>query len=245
MAADAAPAFVLIERLPAPGEEVLLDGDAAHYLSRVVRARPGERVTATDGAGTVATLEVIESRPTVRVIGGEHRIVERPAERVLLCGAPEGDRADWMVEKLAELGVGRLVLVECERAKWERAEAKLERWSRLAAAALRQSQSAWRLRIEGPLALATASRGRAAARWSPARAAVSGAAGRAGASWCVIGPSPGFSEGEVKRLQESGFAPAGLGPARLRTETARLGPKPPGQEPAARPGSPGRMAGLA
>lgn len=225
MAADAAPAFVLIERLPAPGEETLLDGDAAHYLSRVVRARPGERVTATDGAGTVATLEVLESRPTVCVIGGQHRSVPRPAERVLLCGAPEGDRADWMVEKLAELGVGRLVLIECERAKWERAEGKLERWSRLAAAALRQSQSAWLMRIEGPLALATAIAGAqsAVARWVALPGAGTVRLSREdGASWCVVGPSPGFSEGEVKRLQESGFAPAGLGPSRLRTETAAL-----------------------
>lgn len=225
MAADAAPAFVLIERLPAPGEEVLLDGDAAHYLSRVVRARPGERVTATDGAGRVATLEVIESRPAVRVHGGEHRTLARPAERVLLCGAPEGDRADWMVEKLAELGVSRLVLVECERAKWERAEGKLERWGRLAAAALRQSQSAWLMRIEPPLTLRDALAGAdaAAARWVALPGAGSVRLSREdGPSWCAIGPSPGFSEGEVNLLRESGFAPAGLGPARLRTETAAL-----------------------
>ncbi|MBI5168854.1 MAG: 16S rRNA (uracil(1498)-N(3))-methyltransferase [Candidatus Eisenbacteria bacterium] len=225
MAADAAPAFVLIERLPAPGEEVLLDGDAAHYLSRVVRARPGERVHATDGAGTVATLEVVESRPDVRVIGGERRVMARPAERVLVCGAPEGDRADWMVEKLAELGVSRLVLAECERAKWERAEAKLERWSRLAAAALRQSQSAWLMRIEPPRPLAEALAGAesATARWVALPGAATVRLPREdGASWCVIGPSPGFSESEVKRLRESGFVPAGLGPARLRTETAAL-----------------------
>lgn len=225
MAADAAPAFVLIERLPSPGEEALLDGDAAHYLSRVVRARPGERVTATDGAGTVATLEVIESRPVVRVVGGEHRSVPRAAERVLLCGSPEGDRADWMVEKLAELGVSRLVLVECERAKWERAEAKLERWSRLAAAALRQSQSAWLMRLEGPVALVTAIAGaeKAAARWVALPGAETVPLSREhGGSWCVVGPSPGFSEAEVNRLRESGFAPAGLGGSRLRTETAAL-----------------------
>ncbi len=225
MAADAAPAFVLLERLPAPGEEVLLDGDAAHYLSRVVRARAGERVTGTDGAGTIATLEVLESRPEVRVIGGERRTVARPPGRVLVCGAPEGDRADWMVEKLAELGVARLVLAECERAKWERAEAKLERWARLAAAALRQSQSAWLMRIEPPRPLDAALDGSesAEARWVALPGTASVRLWRAdGASWCAIGPSPGFSEGEVNRLRERGFAPAGLGPARLRTETAAL-----------------------
>lgn len=227
MAADAAPGFVHLEALPAVGEEISLAGDEAHYLSRVVRARPGERVRATDGKGALATLEVLESRPHVRVLALERFAEPRAFERVLWVGAPEGDRADWMVEKLAELGVHRLVLVDFERAAWERASGRLERWGRLAVAGLRQSQSAWRLEIEAPRpldeSLRTAPPG--ASRWValPGAAAVADWGGLgAGTRIGAIGPSPGFSEREVKALRDSGFAPAGLGPSRLRTETAAL-----------------------
>ncbi|MFN8588014.1 MAG: 16S rRNA (uracil(1498)-N(3))-methyltransferase [Candidatus Eisenbacteria bacterium] len=227
MAADAAPGFVYLEALPEPGAECALEGDEAHYLSRVVRARPGELVRASDGRGGLATLEVLESRPHVRVLGRERSRSERTGERTLWVGAPEGDRADWLVEKLAELGVHRLVLVDFERAAWERAEARRERWQRLATAGLRQSQSAWRLEIAPPVPLAEALRVAepAARRWValPGASAVRDwAGGDAGPRVGVVGPSPGFSEDELKVLQESGFAPIGLGPSRLRTETAAL-----------------------
>lgn len=227
MAADAAPAFVLLDRLPAAGEELRVEGDEGHYLSRVVRARAGERVTATDGRGSIATLEVLESRPQVRLLGLSSRTVERPAPRTLWCGAPEGDRADWLVEKLAELGVAHLVLVDFERAAWERAAARLERWRRLTAAGLRQSQSAYRMTISAPAelpgllaGLPTAFAGLLAL---PGAALAMGDAIRPeGGVTGVIGPSPGFSDGEVKLLQEGGFMPVSLGPSRLRTETAAL-----------------------
>lgn len=227
MAADAAPAFVLLDRLPAAGEELRVEGDEAHYLSRVVRARAGERVTATDGAGTIATLEVLESRPEVRLLGVSSRIVERPSPRTIWCGAPEGDRADWLVEKLAELSVAHLVLVDFERSAWERASARLERWKRLTAAGLRQSQSAFRMTISAPVGLpgllAVLPPAFAGAMALPGATLAIGDAPRpAGGVTGVVGPSPGFSAGEVKLLQEAGFIPVSLGPSRLRTETAAM-----------------------
>ena len=65
--ADAAPGFVYLTQLPAVGSEFEPEPDEAHYLARVVRARPGERVTATDGEGALAELEVLVSRPEVRL----------------------------------------------------------------------------------------------------------------------------------------------------------------------------------
>ena len=138
--AEAAPALLYLPGLPGAGARVELAGPEAHYVARVCRARAGERLEATDGRGTRATLRLVEVRG---VVAAEVESVQRePASRPcwVLCGAPEGERSDWLVEKLAELGVVRFQPVDTARASWRRAAGRRGRWERLAVAALRQSR---------------------------------------------------------------------------------------------------------
>src|SRR5258708_4700352 len=118
----AAPSFVDLPALGAIRGEHVLTGDDAHYVARVVRARAGERFTATDGEGLVGSLVVVDVRlrgaeVVVRLDGACDR-VPAPAPLRLLCGAPEGERGDWLIEKLAELGVTEFVPVDTARASW-------------------------------------------------------------------------------------------------------------------------------
>lgn len=226
-AADAAPSYVFVPGLAAAGDEIAFGGEEAHYLRRVVRVRAGERVTATDGEGLVADLRVLEAGEACRAAVVARRVEPRAATLELWCGAPEGDRADWLVEKLAELGVAVLRLVDAERASWERAARRAERWERLAVAALRQSRSAYRLRVIPPAALegALAAAGSPAPGWladpagEPLRAGLAGAGAHGRAA---VGPSGGFSDAERKQLEDNGFIPTRLTGTRLRTETAAL-----------------------
>ena len=228
MAADGAPSVVRIASLAGHDGEIVIAGEEAHYLARVVRVRVGEQVTATDGRGSLATLEVLETGASIRARILACSRQERPATLELWCGAPEGDRADWLVEKLGELGVATFVPVQCERVRWERAEAKRERWERLAAAALRQSRSAWQLELRPPVPLGEALRELAGsdprwvcrpdgAGWVDPRQG--GASGRFVAA---VGPSSGFTDDELKALSDNGFASVALGRIRLRTETAAI-----------------------
>jgi 16S rRNA (uracil1498-N3)-methyltransferase len=228
LAADGAPSVVRIADLAGLAGEIVIGGEEAHYLSRVVRVRAGERVTATDGRGATATLEVLETGASVRVRILEHATHQRPATLEIWCGAPEGDRADWMVEKLGELGVAAFVPIQFARARWERAGAKRERWDRLATAALRQSRSAWQLDVREPVALAEAlgDSGPAVARWVCVPGGTAWADPRAAAGpgrfVAVIGPSSGFADDELKSLVDRGFGSVALGRSRLRTETAAV-----------------------
>lgn len=222
--ADAAPSWVWAPELAARSE-FELPADEAHHVARVCRARPGDRVHVTDGAGRVAAAEVLSTGARVRVRAGDVEFVPRARSLELWCGAPEGERADWLVEKLAELGVARLVLLDTERARWQRAEARSERWARLARAALRQSQQAWALVIEGPetlserLARAPDGLRVVATVGAPGpEVAFAGRVPEVGA----VGPAEGFSAGELAALAEAGFRPVGLAAARLRAETAAL-----------------------
>jgi 16S rRNA (uracil1498-N3)-methyltransferase len=226
-AADGAPSFIHVPELPGAGVVLTLDGEEAHYLRRVVRVRPGERVTASDGEGTLADLTVIEAGDTIRAEVRTVRRVARERSLEIWCGAPEGDRADWLVEKLAELGVSTLRLVDCERGRWERAPQRAARWERLAVAALRQSRSAHRLRVHPPESLSAALAGQpggeSAFLADPAGTPfVAGGPGRAGLVRAAVGPSGGFSEAERNTLERNGFVPTRLAATRLRTETAAL-----------------------
>lgn len=226
-AADGSPSFVHVPSLRESGDEITLEGEEAHYLRRVVRIRPGETVTATDGRGTLAELCVLEAGEGVRAEVRSRRSVERAGELTVWCGAPEGDRADWLVEKLAELGVATLQPVDAERGRWERAEARGERWRRLAVAALRQSRSTHLLEIlpARPLAeLLKAGRPQGEA-WlaDPAGALFHPADFASGLkATAAVGPSSGFSGDELKRLEACGFVAVRLTAGRLRTETAAL-----------------------
>jgi len=144
-AAEAAPSLLYVPALRSLGARFTLEDEEARYVTRVVRAREGEQVTASDGAGLVATLRIEQLKPALVVALDSAREHPRPPSARVLCGAPEGERGDWLVEKLAELGVTDLQPVDTEREGWpERREA---RWDRLAVAALRQSRAAWRMAI--------------------------------------------------------------------------------------------------
>src|SRR6185503_13536345 len=136
---------------------------------------------------------------------------------------------DWMVEKLAELGVAVLQPVDCERADWERLKGRAERWRRLTVAALRQSRRRFLLEIREPLPLAEAlealGEGFVSARWLGDAAGPPGATltpAESGCSIGLLGPAAGLSEREREVASGHGFAAICLSDSRLRTETAAL-----------------------
>jgi len=223
--AEATPGFVLLPELGAPGERLTLDPDSSHYVARVCRARAGETLSATDGRGALARLELIEVAPraVARVVAIEQHA--RTREAIVWCGACEASRADWLVEKLAELGVSAFVPVDGARAEWRVNPARLERWRRLGEAALRQSRRTHLLRIEPPRRLTDllAERpGGAAGFVADPEGGAPGEPPPAGVAIGVIGPAEGFEPEELDRIRDRGFRTISLADGRLRTETAAL-----------------------
>ena len=224
---EATPAWVWVEQIAGPGERLVLPVEPSHYVARVCRARPGEIVTLTDGRGGVARARVAATEPRVQV---EIESVDRAAalrKATLLCGAAEGQRFDWVVEKLAELGVDKIRPVDCERSRWEPKALRWERWDRLARAALQQSRGRHLLRVEPPARLeeVVAAEGDAEHRFvADPDGEMAGRVGApaAGTSVGVVGPAAGLSDAERTFLAGRGFTAIALAGSRLRTETAAL-----------------------
>ncbi|MFL5327923.1 MAG: RsmE family RNA methyltransferase [Gemmataceae bacterium] len=100
-----------------PGE-VILQGPEAHHLATVMRAKPGDSVTLFTGDGleypaTVA--EVGKKAVTLQVLQPISLPRELAFELEIATAIPKGDRGDFLVEKLTELGVTRLVPLKTQR----------------------------------------------------------------------------------------------------------------------------------
>ncbi len=225
MPAEATPSTLWLPELPSPGSEISLGEEDSHYVLRVCRARAGDLVSATDGRGTLAALRLIGSGRAARAQVETLETVADPGRARVACGAPEGQRADWLVEKLAELGVRSLQPLDTERGTWERFASRRERLERIAIAALRQSRQAWRMEIAEPRSLPDWLEGLhgGAERWlaDPAGGSPAGI-GAAADAVLVVGPAGGLDAAERGLIEGSGFTPVRLSSSRLRAETAAV-----------------------
>ncbi len=137
---------------------ISIDDDIEHHLRRVLRLRDGESVSVTDGAGRWCLATVVLDGNALRLDATTPLVVESTPTRTITVAAamPKGDRLEWMVQKVTELGVDRLVLLHADhsvvRWKAERVEHQLARLQRIADEALRQSRRVVRLAIEAPVA---------------------------------------------------------------------------------------------
>ncbi len=186
-------------RLPLP------DGQRRH-LERVLRLGYGDHVSYTDGEGVQG-----EGRLASGAVerGPEHAVPARAPLAMAVAPPAQRSRVRFVVEKLAELGVARLVWVRTVRTEGRPPpSAKSRAW---AVAALEQSRSAWLMDVstggvealQRPLVVADPG---GDTRWPDRCATV------------LIGPEGGLDEEE--------FPPdayrISLGPTVLRVETAAL-----------------------
>ncbi|MCB9853636.1 MAG: 16S rRNA (uracil(1498)-N(3))-methyltransferase [Phycisphaerales bacterium] len=223
-----------VESLQSP--RVVLTGRERHHAVDVLRLPIGAIVTLFDGKGQEAQACVIEMS-SERII---FELTETPRSAgvsglllTLAVAAPKGARGDWLVEKCAEFGVSRLVLIDTQRGEVRPGDGKLERWRRKAVEAAKQSGSAGVMQIEagasieqvfregvpGSRAVYGATDGAAIGLYSCLVEAMSA---EAPACICVIGPEGGLTPAEIETLKTLGARPVSLGRSTLRVETAAI-----------------------
>ncbi len=126
--------------------------DDLHHLFRVLRLRDGEVVTVSDGAGAWRTT-VAGDGALVPDGAVYHEAPPRPC--TVAAAIPKGDRAEWMVQKLTEVGVSEIVLLHCARSivRWDgdRGAKQLARLRRVAREAASQSRRVWLPVVNGPV----------------------------------------------------------------------------------------------
>ncbi|MBL8001839.1 MAG: 16S rRNA (uracil(1498)-N(3))-methyltransferase [Flavobacteriales bacterium] len=210
-------------------DAVALPEEEAHHAVHVLRVKAGERVVLVDGKGTVADAEIVGADKkgcTAHVHERRFIAAERKA-RIHLAVAPtkQIDRFEWFLEKAVEVGVDRVTPLMTART--ERTRLRTDRLLRVAVSAMKQSQRAWLPVIDEPTDLHVLLQ-----RPLPAQRYFGWCEGTprsfmacyapSGDCLVLIGPEGDFTHAEAAQLTAGGFAPVGLGEARLRTETAAL-----------------------
>lgn len=195
--------------LPGPwdGATLPLTDGQRHHLQRVLRLAHGSPLTYTDGQGRVGAGFLVEDGVT----RDDESDTERPSRVTVAVSPPRSrHRVRFLVEKLAELGIARLVWVRTRYTEGRPPPPdKAQAWIR---EALEQSRGAWEMEI-GETALEDLDRTRLVVADPAGEAAFP-----AGSSTLLIGPEGGLDPGELP-----GDVPrVSLGPTVLRVETAAI-----------------------
>ncbi len=216
----------------------VVTGPELEHLRRVLRLRPGDRVTLFDDEGWEhdgfirsfthgsAEIEIAKSCRPKR---------ESPLNMYLAQALGKGDKMDFIVEKATELGVRSIIpflsAYTVPRPDSDKAERRLARWKKIALSAAKQCG---RTQIPEILGLTDLSdlvrkpwpRGLKLLFWE--RESLIGLnqirneIDRLDFLLLTIGPEGGFSADEASEAARHDFRSVGLGSRILRSETAAL-----------------------
>jgi 16S rRNA (uracil1498-N3)-methyltransferase len=220
------------------GDEILtIDGEEAKHILSVLRHGAGDEISVVDGRGTkyrVMIEEVSRDFLQGRIIA-RTRMENEPANHVTLAQAVcRKERMDFLVEKATEIGVSYIIPIVTQRNLVKvddpsREKAKIERWRRVAIAAMKQSLRSvlpeihnvtqfgqllpqiddFDLCLIASLDKDTKNVGQCdQLRAKPDRTLL------------IVGPEAGFTDKELSEAKAVDGIPVSLGPRRLRSETA-------------------------
>ncbi len=209
-----------------------LDLRQAHHARDVLRLSPGDAVELFDPLGRVGLGKIVSADAEVVIdVGSIEEAAESLFSWTVASAVPKGPRADWLVEKLSELGTAELIpLATARSVVLPEGAGKAGRWARLAEESARQSRRAGVMRIASltplPAAIAAHQSGwffSTAPGALPAEEAVGRALHERPANLALfVGPEGGWTDAEVASFTASGLTPVSLGATILRIETAAV-----------------------
>ncbi len=204
---------VFVESLDHP----IVDDDDHHHLSRALRMRAGDALTVSDGRGSWAPAEYADSGPLPLTAAPVH-VPAPSASTTVAFSLVKGQKPELVVQKLTELGVDHLVVLDAERSvvRWDdkKVASHLDRFRRIMREASMQSH-----RVRLPTIDALVPAAEHLARPEVAAAHFGGSPITAEHRSIAIGPEGGWSPAEVAVV---GARTVTLGATVLRAETAAI-----------------------
>ncbi|MCP9929287.1 16S rRNA (uracil(1498)-N(3))-methyltransferase [Cyanobium sp. AMD-g] len=231
-----------IAALTAGGQEpawLALEPQEGHYLERVLRFRPGDRLALVDGVGQLWTA-VLEPERRLRLEQSPEAPLQRqapPTPLLELAMAIPKREADLVWRMATELGADRLQPLLAKRgAPGERCP--LERWRVIVREATEQCERLWHPQLDSPCEagtwlarpasgialLATTRRDALPLCSQRLRHLAEGASDSAlpAGIRLAIGPEGGWSPDEEEQAEAAGWQSVSLGRSILRTATAAV-----------------------
>ena len=213
------------------GKQIELDDENAHYVRTVLRLKKDAEIILFNGSGGEylgSIIEVSRRAVVIDIKQWNNRSVESTLSVHLGLGISRGDRMDFSVQKVVELGVNVITPLITERChvqfKGEKKSQRWVHWQKIVQHATEQSGrtqlpdlleidslSTWVIQQQGlKVFLDPYAEHSLADLERPTQVTL------------LVGPEGGFSDAERTLAKAAGFIPVRMGARILRTETAAL-----------------------
>lgn len=226
-----------LETLEEGERKAMIGGPEFHHLSNVLRLKIGDSLTLFNGRGLEAQGVIKfmkKGSATVTLSSFSMDTGESPTYVVLLQGLLKAAKNELIIEKCTELGVSEIRFFQSEHTVAKPGEGakdlKIERWRRIALKAVKQcgrtrlpklslhlSLDEAVADLSGETKIALHEKEQEEALGKSLEESISN-----GNIAILIGPEGGLGEQDLKTAKQAGFVTAGLGPRRLRSETAAM-----------------------
>jgi len=212
------------------GNRAFLLGPNANHLFRVLRVKVGQEFdVAADGVLHSAKVVFASHDQVEFELGPEVESASLPQITVYL-SIFKFDRMEWALEKLTELGVGRVVPMIAQRTEEHLAKAaarRVERWRKIAREASQQARRIAPPEIAEPAvlkkAITEAQGSRIVLSESEEQTSLKAALAEGPPPLALaFGPEGGWSEAELGLFHDNAWQSASLGHTILRAETAAI-----------------------
>lgn len=232
--------FVAPEQININDKSVIILGADVNHVKNVLRMKPGEEISVSNGRDgreyRCGIRSVEEDRIVCELRFVKEDKVELPSRVYLFQALPKADKMELIVQKAVELGVYKIIPVAAKRCivklDDKKAVSRIQRWQAIAESAAKQSKRAVIPEVTRVSDFAEAVREASAmdVRLIPYELAEDMAKTKErmgslqpGQEIAVfIGPEGGFEESEIALAMAGGVEPITLGKRILRTETAGL-----------------------
>lgn len=222
------------------GSEVVIVGNDVNHIKNVLRMKPGEELSVSNGVDNreyrCGIEEISEDRILCRLRFVKEDGMELPSKVYLFQGLPKADKMELIIQKAVELGVYEIIPVSTKRAvvklDEKKAKTKTARWQTIAEAAAKQSKRRVIPEVKNVMTMKQAVDYAKAmdVKLIPYELAEGMeetkkriASLQAGQTIAVfIGPEGGFEESEIEAAVMTGICPITMGKRILRTETAGI-----------------------
>lgn len=226
--------------------EVMITGEDVNHIKNVIRLKAGDEISVSNGADGKdyrCTIEALgEDTIRCKLQAVKEAQAELPAKVYLFQGLPKGDKMEFIIQKMVELGVYEIIPVAMKRCvvklDEKKAKSKTARWQGISEAAAKQSKRGIVPQVHPVMTFQEALKYAADMDCKLVPYEMEGtledASGMKGTKKLIesvkagdrvavfIGPEGGFEEQEIAEAKALGMKPITLGKRILRTETAGM-----------------------
>lgn len=215
----------------------IIEGEDVKHISKVLRCRIGEELEICDNDNNEYICEITnidKSQVELNIVEVVNIKRESDLKIKVYQGLPKGPKMEMILQKLTEVGVDEIILVQTKRTVVKvddkKEDKKIERWERIIYEAAKQSKRGKIPKLRGVLSFKEALADMKEndfniapyenERTKSIKQAIKGVDIKN--IGIFVGPEGGFEDTEIKAIEEIGGQSVSLGPRILRTETASL-----------------------